>query len=201
MVGILAACTVKLGKPRPDGTPGQKWAILQLDDGSGGFLDAFCFAKAWEKHSSVETCVDQLVMLSGEVSYRVNYGKDDKLDKKHPEVGDLNFTVREARPLAEALDGLSSGLRIRLRYDDPELGDKAVRIREAILKSPGRLPVFLELSHQDGTQVEVDLGPSARVAVSVGFLSELAKVVPQADTSFRPGDKVYLDPPERKPWE
>jgi hypothetical protein len=25
--------------------------------------------------------------------------------------------------------------------------------------------------------------------------------VPQADTSFRPSDKVYLDPPERKPWE
>ena len=119
MVGILSACTVKLGKPRPDGTPGQKWAILQLDDGSGEFLDAFCFAKAWEKHSSVETCVDQLVMLSGEVSYRVNYEKDDKIDKKNPTVGDLNFTVREARPLTDALMELSKGLTIRLRYDDP----------------------------------------------------------------------------------
>ena len=201
VVGILATCTVKLGKPRPDGTPGQKWAILQLDDGSGGFLDAFCFAKAWAKHSSVESCVDQLVMLSGEVAYRVNYGKDDREAKKHPEVGDLNFTVREARPLSEALSELSTGLRIRLKYDDPELADKAVRIREAVMKSPGRLPVLLVVVHPDGTQVEVDLGPFAHVAVSVGFLSELAKIVPQADTSFRPNDKVYLDPPERKPWE
>ena len=27
------------------------------------------------------------------------------------------------------------------------------------------------------------------------------KVVPQADTSFCPDDKVYLAPPEPKPWK
>ena len=182
MVGILSACTVKLGKPRPDGTPGQKWAILQLDDGSGEFLDAFCFAKAWEKHSSVETCVDQLVMLSGEVSYRVNYEKDDKIDKKNPTVGDLNFTVREARPLTDALMELSKGLTIRLRYDDPDFADKAKRIRDAATKNQGALPILLDVFYSDG-------------------LSELAKIVPQSDTAYCPNDKVYLDPPERKPWE
>ncbi len=88
-----------------------------------------------------------------------------------------------------------------LTLSAPGLADKAVRIRQAVVKSPGRLPVFLEIVNPDGTQVEVDLGQAARVAVSVGFLSELAKIVPQADTSFRPSDKVYLDPPERKPWE
>jgi DNA polymerase-3 subunit alpha len=201
MVGILSACTVKLGKPRPDGTPGQKWAILQLDDGSGDAIDAFCFAKAWEKHSSVETCVDQLVMLSGEVSYRVNYEKDDKVDKKNPTVGDLNFTVREARPLTEALLELSKGLTVRLRYDDPDFADKAKRIREAATKNPGALPVLLDVFYTDGTQVVIDLGPDARAAISVSFLSELAKIVPQSDTAYCPNDKVYLDPPERKPWE
>ena len=201
MVGILSACTVKLGKPRPDGTPGQKWAILQLDDGSGDALDAFCFAKAWEKHSSVETCVDQLVMLSGEVSYRVNYEKDDRIDKKNPTVGDLNFTVREARPLTDALLELSKGLSVRLRYDDPDFADKAKRIREAATKNPGALPVLLDVFYTDGTQVVIDLGPDARAAISVSFLSELAKIVPQSDTAYCPNDKVYLDPPERKPWE
>jgi len=49
--------------------------------------------------------------------------------------------------------------------------------------------------------VEVDLGPAARVAVTVSFLSELSKIVPQSDTAFTPNDSVYLDPPERKPWE
>ncbi len=201
MVGILSACTVKLGKPRPDGTPGQKWAILQLDDGSGDAIDAFCFAKAWEKHSSVETCVDQLVMLSGEVSYRVNYEKDDRIDKKNPTVGDLNFTVREARPLTDALLELSKGLTVRLRYDDPDFADKAKRIREAATKNPGALPVLLDVFYTDGTQVVIDLGPDARAAISVSFLSELAKIVPQSDTAYCPNDKVYLDPPERKPWE
>ena len=201
VVGILSNCTVKLGKPRPDGTPGQKWAILQVDDGSGGFLDAFCFAKAWEKHSSVETCVDQLVMLSGEVSYRVNYEKDDKIDKKNPTVGDLNFTVREARPLTEALLELSKGLTVRLRYDDPDFADKAKRIREAATKNPGALPVLLDVFYTDGTQVVIDLGPDARAAISVSFLSELAKIVPQSDTAYCHNDKVYFDPPERKPWE
>ena len=201
MVGILSACTVKLGKPRPDGTPGQKWAILQLDDGSGDAIDAFCFAKAWEKHSPVETCVDQLVMLSGEVSYRVNYEKDDRIDKKNPTVGDLNFTVREARPLTDALLELSKGLTVRLRYDDPDFADKAKRIREAATKNPGALPVLLDVFYTDGTQVVIDLGPDARAAISVSFLSELAKIVPQSDTAYCPNDKVYLDPPERKPWE
>jgi hypothetical protein len=35
----------------------------------------------------------------------------------------------------------------------------------------------------------------------VSFLSELAKIVPQSDTAYCPNDKIYLDPPERKPWE
>ena len=201
MVGILSSCTVKLGKPRPDGTPGQKWAILQLDDGSGAFLDAFCFAKAWEKHSSVDGCVDQLVMLSGEVSYRINYEKDDKIDKKNPSVGDLNFTVREARPLSDALAVISKGLKIRLKYDDPDCGEKMIRIREIAVRNRGALPVYIEVVMPEGDQVEVDLGPAARVTVSVSFLSELSKVVPQSDTAFSPGDAVYLDPPERKPWE
>ena len=52
-----------------------------------------------------------------------------------------------------------------------------------------------------GRVVEVSLGNEACVAVTVSFLSELGKIVPQSDVSFRPADKVYLAPPERKPWE
>ena len=159
------------------------------------------FAKAWEKHSSVEGCVDQLVMLSGEVAYRINYEKDDKVDKKKPSVGDLNFTVREARSLSEALTVISKGLKIRLKYDDPDCGEKMIRIREAVMKNRGTLPVYLEIFMPGGEQVEVDLGPAARVAVTVSFLSELSKIVPQSDTAFTPNESVYLDPPERKPWE
>jgi hypothetical protein len=39
------------------------------------------------------------------------------------------------------------------------------------------------------------------VGVDVAFLSELSKIIPQSDTSFSPGDRIYLAPREKKPWE
>ena len=199
MVGILSACTVKLPKPRPDGSVGQKWAILQLDDGM--VIDAFCFAKAWEKYGVIESSVDKLVLLCGEVAHRVSYERDDRQAKANPTVGALNFTVKEAYPLEEAMPLLSKGLRVRLAYDDPALREKVDGVRAAIQKNPGQLPVLLELRYPDGQLVEIDLGANLRVAASMAFLSELGKIVPQADTSFCPADKVYLAPPEPKPWE
>ena len=201
LVGILSGCTVKLPKPRPDGTMGQKWAILTLDDGGEKPLDAFCFAKAWEKYSALENCVDKLVMLSGEVSYRVNYEKDDKFEKKKPQLGDLNFTVREAYALDEALPLMSKGIRIKLKSDDPALLQKVESVRTIAAKNQGKLPVFLDLAYPGGSVAEIDLGPMFRISASIAFLSELAKVVPQTDTAFPCEDKIYLAPPERKPWE
>ena len=203
IVGMLSACTVKLGKPRPDGTPGQKWAILQVDDGTG-VIDAFCFGKAWEQfnvNGCLEQSVDQLVMLCGEVSRRVNYEKDDKMEKKNPSVGDYNFTVKEAYPLGNALAQLSKGLRISMHYSDPDLKDKVCRIRDAVHANPGALPVLLELRYDDGRMVEIDLGPTCRVGCTVAFLSSLGKIVQHADYSFRPDDRVYFAPREPRPWE
>jgi DNA polymerase III alpha subunit len=198
MVGILSGCTVKIPKPKPDGTVGQKWAILQLDDGET--VDAFCFAKAWEKYSAVESSVDRLVLLCGEVSRRVNYEKDDKIEKRNPTLGDYNFTVREAYPLEDALPFLSKGLRIRLKQDDPGLKDKVSRLRSVVVGNPGKLPVVIELHYPNGGVVDVELGEAYRVGVDIAFLSELAKIVPQSDTSFAPEPKIYLAPPERRPW-
>ena len=203
IVGMLSTCTVKLGRPRPDGSPGQKWAILQVDDGTG-VIDAFCFGKAWEQfnvNGCLEQSVDQLVMLCGEVSRRVNYEKDDKMEKKNPSVGDYNFTVKEAYPLGNALAQISKGLRISLHYSDPAVKEKVCRIRDAVQANPGALPVLVELRYGDGRVVEVDLGPSCRVGCTVAFLSSLGKIVQQADYSFRPDDRVYFAPREPRPWE
>ncbi|MGN0833827.1 MAG: DNA polymerase III subunit alpha [Kiritimatiellia bacterium] len=196
VVGMLSGCLVKTPKPRPDGTVGGKWAILQLDDGRGRG-EGMAFAKVWEQASVLETKVDQLVMVCGEVAHRVTYAKED-VGKERPQVGELSFTVKEAYPLETALPLLSKGLRIRLRYADPELRAKVGRIRTAILKHPGRLPVLLELHYPNGRVLDVDLGPGFQVAASLAFLSELSKVVPQSDTSFRPEAKIYLAPREAK---
>src|SRR5574344_756247 len=200
IVGILAACTVKLGKPRPDGTPGQKWAILQVDDGTG-VIDAFCFANPWAKYSAIESKVDQLVVLCGEVSHRINYDKDDRFDKKNPSFGDLSFTVKVAYPLDYPLALLSKGMHFLFKYDDPDLPAKLEKLRDVVQRKPGRLPVLADLAYASGGGVEIDLGPNFRAAVSISLLSELAKIVPQHDVSFRPDEKIYLAPSEPKPWE
>ena len=198
IVGQLAACTVKMGKPRPDGTPGQPWAILSVDDGTGT-LDAFCFAKAWEKSSAVSAHVDKLVMLCGEVSRRVNYEKDDKLEKKNPTLGDYNFTVKEAYPIGDALAVLSTGLRVRVRYADEHAEGRLAKVKEVALRNPGRLPLVLRFEYPDGEVLGIDSG--LRVDVSMAFLSELAKTVPSSDVLYPCDPKVYLAPPEPKPWE
>ena len=199
MVGILTSCQIKTPKPRPDGTIGAKWAILQLDDGA--VVDGFCFAKSWESCQAIEACVDKLVMLCGEISYRVEYDRDDKFTKKNPSLGALNFTVREAWPLEDALPLVSEGLKIELGMDDPELMAKAGRIRDALAKHPGKLPVALAVRYPDGRVVDVDLGASLRIAGTMAFFSEFAKVVPPSAMLFHPSDKIYLAPREPRPWE
>jgi hypothetical protein len=56
-------------------------------------------------------------------------------------------------------------------------------------------------NHENGDIVDVDLGPTCRVAVTLGFLSRLSKVVQQSDTSFVPSGQIYFKQREPKPWE
>lgn len=208
MVGSLSSCSIKMPKPRPDGSLGQKWAILTLDDGSGT-IDAFAFAKVWEKFNpvekgdpsglgAIEKSVDNLVMLCGEISHRINYEKDDKIEKKNPTLGDLNFTLKEAYPLSAILPQVSKSLKIKMKYEDDALGEKVSKIYDIAQKHKGSLPVAIELHYTDGTVVDIDLGPLSRVDCNMEFLAEIAKIVPQGDTTFSPCEKIYFAPPEEK---
>ena len=200
VVAMLASVSVKTPKPRPDGTVGQKWAILALDDGTGQ-TDAFCYAKAWEKYgATIENRTDQLVMVCGEVAYRTVYDKDD-VHKERPGKGEISFSVKEVYPLEDAMPMVSKRFVAYLKYADEKLAEKVAGIRDAAQRNPGRLPVSVVLVYPDGTEVMVDLGAACSVSCGMAFLSEVAKVVPQADTSFHPEDKVVLAPPEPKPWE
>lgn len=193
VVAILDACSVKAPKPRPDGSIGQRWAILSLDDGSGQ-AEGMTYAKVWESCSAIESKVDRLVMVCGEVSHRIVYDKEDVF-KEHPKPGDLTFQVKEAYPLEDAMPVVSRGLALKLRYSDADLLEKVARLKSAIQKNPGRLPVKLAIVYDDGQIVSVDLGQLNRVACTIDFLSELAKIVHQNDTTFSPEDKTTLAPP------
>lgn len=197
-VGILESCSVKTPRPRPDGSIGQKWAILGLDDGSGR-AEGAAFAKVWEKCNALETKIDSLVLVCGELSHKTTYAKDDAFHE-NPQVGDLNFTVKEAYPLEEAMPLLSKGLRLRLHYEDPELKRKIVAIRAVLDKNPGSLPALIELHYPNGRVMDIDLGPGFRVAVNLAFLSELDKVLPASEVSFHPDSRIYLEAREPPPW-
>ncbi len=196
VVAILESCSVKTPKPRPDGSVGQKWAILGLDDGTGR-ADAFCYAKPWEKYGGgLEAHVDQLVIVCGEIVHRTNYDKDD-LYKERPQVGDVSFSVKEVYPLEMAMSNLSKGAVLRMKYDDPDLKRKVVDVRNAAAKTPGKFPLSLKLAYSDGRHVLINLGPLCQVAVNIGFLSLLAKIISQTDVDFKVEDKVTLVTPQK----
>ena len=96
---------------------------------------------------------------------------------------------------------VSKALKIKLSHSDPDLEKKVKAVYEAAAENPGLLPVVLELKYENGSVVDIDLGPASRVAVTLGFLSRLAKAVPQADTTFAPSGRIYFEQREPKPWE
>ena len=199
VVAILETCSVKIPKPRPDGSVGQKWAILSLDDGTGQ-AEAMCYAQVWAKYgSSVEGREDQLVMVCGEVTHRVNYDKEDAL-KMNPRVGDIQFVAKEVYPLEVSMPMVSKRAVLKLRYEDPALKEKVCAVRDAAAKNPGLTPLLATITYADGTVIEMDLGPSCRAAVNIGFLSLLSKSVPQSDVNYSPENKIMLAPREPKPW-
>jgi DNA polymerase III alpha subunit len=197
-IGVLDNCIVKTPKPRPDGSIGAKWAILGLDDGTGR-LEGAAFAKVWEKCSSLETKAGNLVLVVGELAHKPVYDKED-VKRLNPQVGDVSFSLKEAYLLEEAMPILSKGLRIRIDASDPKCAEKAEAIKMAICRNPGKLPVFFEI-HHEGNIIDLSLGQSYSVAVTLSFLSELDKVVSQQDINFAPSDDFSLVQREVMPWE
>ncbi len=178
VVAMLAACSVKTPKPRPDGSVGKKWAILSLDDGTGQ-ADAFCYAAPWEKFgAAIADKIDQLVYVVAEITHRTNYEKDD-IYKEHPQVGDISFSVKEIYPLETAMPMISDGAVVHLRQEDPDLQHHIQELQEAAARYPGKLPLALELQYAEDTLVQLDLGERNRVAVNIGFLSLLSKGLSQ----------------------
>ena len=195
LVGIASGITIKNGKPGPNGEPGEKWAIIELDDGTAR-IDGFAFARCWKQCAAkLEGAVDKFVYLAGELGYRVSYEKDDRVSKLHPALGDIAFTLREAYLLEDAIAQLSEALELSLEYGREGDVEKARELAAAIRAHPGALPVEVNFRNRDGTVVKATLRDEGRVAVNAAFLSALTKVLPASDYTFNPADKVYLAPP------
>ena len=147
---------------------------------------------------AIEKSVDKLVYVCGEVSHRINYEKDDKIEKRNPSVGDLNFSVKEIYPIEAAVPLLSKALHVRIKCEDASFQEKVRALADAAGRAKGTYPVFVDAVFADGAVAEIDLGPNCRTQCTMDFLAEVAKIVPQSDTSFSPNDKLMLSPPEER---
>ena len=193
LCGIASNITIKQGKPGPNGEPGQKWAIIQLDDGTET-MDIFAFGRTWSKFGEkLAGAKDQLVYVAGSFSYRINYEKEDKITKLSPTLGDLNFTAREVYTLEDALPIMSEGLTLKLDVEGEQTRERAKQIAAAIKKNPGSMPVKLKLVYPNKTAVDVKLKGSSAVAINQSFLSEIIKLVPSHDMTFNLEDKIFLE--------
>ena len=191
VVAMLTELSVKTQKPRPDGTPGQRWAILSLDDGSAQ-TDVFCYAKAWEKYGkSIENAKGSLVAVFGEIAARAVYSKADAT-RENPSPGEITFSVNEAMPCEAAMPSLSGGIKLRIAHSDPGAQAKIEALVAASRRYPGKLRVLPQIFMEDGQVVSVDLGDACRVACNTGFLAEIAKHFKQADISFEPSPAMSL---------
>ena len=199
IVGMLTQCNVRLTRPKNDKPP-KKWAILTIDDDTET-KEMMCFAKAWEKCENLEGNVDRLVMVSAEISRRIDYSDEDKITKQNPMIGDYSITVKEAHLFEDAVLKLSKRIKIRLQYEDQSLAERILQIKSLAQKYPGRLDVVLSINYLDGHTVDVSLGDFCKVNPSMEFLSHLSKIVPQKSFSLNPSDDVYILPQETRHWE
>jgi DNA polymerase III alpha subunit len=199
IVAMLTSCSVKMTKPQPKKAPA-KWAILEIDDDTKN-TSVMCFAKTWAKYSAVENKVGSLILLSGEVSRRIDYGEEDKVLKANPIVGDYSFTVKEVYPFEEALEKLKLTLSISLENEDKALMEKVEEIKRMAVESPGNIPMRIKLSYGNSQVVDIDLGDGFKINPTMEFLSKLGKITSQKALQFiLANDKIYLDE-SRQRWQ
>jgi DNA polymerase III alpha subunit len=199
IVAMLTSCSVKMTKPQPKKAPA-KWAILEIDDDTKN-TSVMCFAKTWAKYSAVENKVGSLILLSGEVSRRIDYGEEDKVLKANPIVGDYSFTVKEVYPFEVALEKLKLTLSISLENEDKALMEKVEEIKRMAVESPGNIPMRIKLSYGNSQVVDIDLGDGFKINPTMEFLSRLGKITSQKALQFiLANDKIYLDE-SRQRWQ
>ena len=209
LAGMLKACTVRMGKPKPkmekgrvvkdaDGQPvmepPQPWAILLIDDGGDADQEALAFAKTYATIKEwLPGQVDQPVLVCGELSHR----QDRDTKEETPEI---QFIVREAYPLAEGIRKFSTGLHVSARYEDPNLLARAAALKELAAAHPGGVEMSLDVTWANGRKAEIDCG-ACGVNLSPEFLAALEKLQKGDDYSLTTIKDIFLQPQEPKRWE
>ena len=111
----------------------------------------------------------------------------------------IQFVVREAYPLEQGINTFAKARVVSLRYDDPNIAERAAHVKELAARFPGGLPMKIELSYPDGRQVMIDL--PGGVSVTGEFLAALGTTVTREHYRLETRPDIFAEPTERKPWE
>ena len=140
------------------------------------------------------------ILLCGEIGHKTqNSGNIDERGRPiWEEVPDaLQFTVREAYPLEEATEKFATALRVRLKYEDAALAEKAHKVCDIARAHPGKLPLEFAIKYPADTVVTVTT--ELKVRPDESLLDALSPI--SRNFGYRAIPDVYLLPPEpRKPF-
>ncbi len=190
VAGMLSSCAIKASKKDPT----KQFAVLTIDDGTAK-VEAMMFNKAYEKYKFVGTHGAAPILLCGEIGHKTqNSGNVDERGKViWEEVPDaLSFTVREAYPLEEATEKFATALRVRLKYEDDSLVEKARSACEIARAHPGNLPLEFAVKYPANTVVTVTT--DLKVRPDESLLDALSSV--SRNFGYRAIPDIYLEKPE-----
>ena len=190
VAGLLSGCAIKSSKKDPS----KQFAVLTVDDGTAK-VEAMMFNKTYEKFKFVGTHGVAPILLCGEIGHKTqNSGNVDERGKViWEEVPDaLSFTVREAYPLEEATEKFATAIRVRLKYEDPELAAKAKKVCEIAAAHPGSLPLEFAVKYPSDTVVTVTT--KIKVRPDESLLDEFSKL--SKGFGYRAIPDIYLEKPE-----
>ena len=201
MVGILKS--VRLMIPKPDPANPKKsldhWAFLMIDDGTGE-TEIPCFSRTYAKYKDVlETLIDKPVLVCGEVSHRLM--RDKTKPRSEWEEGDVQIVLNELYSLEKGAASFARSLHVTAHYEDNNLNERIAALKKLVESHPGRVPVVLEIKYANGICVSVELDESMKIALTSDFLFELDKVQRGETYSLKTIKEIYLEAPEKKPWE
>ena len=209
LAGMLKACTVRMGKPKPKREKGkdvkdafgnvvmlppEPWAVLLLDDGGDTEMEALCFAKTFAKYKEwLPGEGDQPVLVCGELSHRTD--RDT-----HEETPEIQFIAREVYRLSDGLRRFSQALHVTMNYDDPDLLKKGAALKGLAATWPGKVKVVIDLVWANGARAEIESGVEG-VELTPEFLTALNRLQKNEPYALATVKDIFLEPPEPKPWE
>lgn len=177
LVGVAKKFTKSENKP---------FAIFQMEDLTG-VVECVCYNKTFEKCGQY---LEEGALVFVEA-----------ITKRQEENAPAALMVENVIPLANTMEIHSEQFHIRLKEAEISV-ETFPKIMELVKKYPGKVPLVLCITTEDGKAVFIDTAPQYSVTVTAGLLEELSLLLGDGHYKIKPSDKVPVVKPRfnRAEW-